>query len=263
MLVTANGEFGIARDGQSCRGMTLTMAILNIDRAVQLLTLRGMVGTRIMTTDLLGGRTKTVSGIKADLGQIGTGDLSSVIPLVRQAPGRLGRSGNSGNGTQEEGRHIHRPRLAQIVGMTRERLWPPRFHQGILPFRSKAVTPLGGIWIPRQSILSHLSRFLLVQTAVSRTTRLGTRRGSDPGVPVQYLSPGIPRGPRLRGREKTLLLGLVFRVTIIHPTLLGSPTRMALSGVAATTLHRLRGCLLDPCLPRLDPLLAIIVTPLA
>jgi hypothetical protein len=77
MLVIANGEFGIARDGQNRRGMISTTTILNIDRAVPLPTLT--VGTRIMTIDSLGGRTKIVSGIKVDLGQIGTDDLSSVI----------------------------------------------------------------------------------------------------------------------------------------------------------------------------------------
>lgn len=123
MLVTANGEFGIARDGQS-----LTTMILNINRAAPLLTPRGTVGTRITTTDHLGGRTKIASGTKVDLGRKGTGDLSSVIPpplLVQQAPGRLGRNakrGNCGNGVQEGGRRILRPRLAQIADMTRERL---------------------------------------------------------------------------------------------------------------------------------------------
>ena len=127
ILVIANEEFGIARDGQNHQGMIPTVTILNIDRVVPLLTLTGTVGTRTMTTDLLGGRAKIVSGIRADLGQLGTGDLSSVIPLLplaQPAPGRLERSvkrGNSGNGMPGGGRHILlRPRLVQIVGMTRE-----------------------------------------------------------------------------------------------------------------------------------------------
>ena len=129
MLVTANGVYGIARAGQNRRGMIPTMTILNIDRVVPLLTHRDTVGTRTMMTDPLGGRTRIVSGIKVDLGRIGTGDLSSVIPpppLLQQAPGRPGRNakrGNSGNGMQEGGRHILlRPYLVQIAGMTRERL---------------------------------------------------------------------------------------------------------------------------------------------
>jgi len=129
MLVTANGVCGIAHAGQTRRGMIPTMTTLNIDRVVPLLTCRDTVGTRIMTTDPLGGRTKIVSGTKVCLGRIGTGDLSSVIPpprLVQQAPGRPERSakrGNSGSGMQEGDRHILlRPRLVQIVGMTRERL---------------------------------------------------------------------------------------------------------------------------------------------
>ena len=129
MLVTANGVYGIAHAGQNRQGMIFTMTMLNIDRVVPLLTHRDTVGTRIMTIDLLGGRTRIVSGTKADLGQIGTGDLSSVIPpppLVQRVPGRPGRSakrGNSGNGMQEGGQHIlPRPCLVQIAGMTRERL---------------------------------------------------------------------------------------------------------------------------------------------
>lgn len=129
MLVTANGVYGIARAGQNRRGMIPTTTILNIDRVAPLLIHRDTVGTRITTTDPQGGRTKIVSGIKVDLGRIGTGDLSSVIlppPLVQQAPGRLGRSvkqGNSGNGMQEGGRRILlRPCLVQNVGMTRDHL---------------------------------------------------------------------------------------------------------------------------------------------
>lgn len=129
MLVIANEGFGIARDGQSRRGTTPTVMILDIDRVAPPPTLTGMAGTRIITIDPLGGRTKIASGIKADLGQIGTGDLSSVIPpllLAHQAPGRLGRSvkrGNNENGIQGEGQDtLLRPRLVQIVGMTRERL---------------------------------------------------------------------------------------------------------------------------------------------
>lgn len=104
MLVIANEEFGIARGGQIHQGMIPTVTILNIDRAVPLLTPTGTVGTRTMATDLLGGRAKIVSGIRVDLGQLGTGDLSSVIPLLllaQPAPGRLGRSvkrGSSENG---------------------------------------------------------------------------------------------------------------------------------------------------------------------
>lgn len=269
ILVIANGEFGIARDGQNLLGMIPTTTILNIGRAVPLLTLMGKVGTKIMTIDL-GGETRIASGIKADLGQIGTDDLSNVTPSLspaQQAPGRLERNvkrGNNGNGIQEGDRHtLLRLHLVQIVGMTRERLWLPRFHhRGILPLRSKVVIPLGGIWTHRQSILSHLSRFLLVRTAVSRTMRLGTHRGSDPGVRARCLSPGIPRGRLLRGRGKILLLDLVFRVTIIHPMILGKRTRADPSGVAVITLRRrLRGCLLDPCL-RLDPLLGIMDIPL-
>ena len=129
MLAIANGEFGIAHDGQNRRGMIPITMIPNIDRAVPFLTLTRTVGTRIMTTDLLGGRIKIDSGIKVDLGQIGIGDLSSVIlPLLlpHQTPGRLGRSvkrGTSGNGTQEGGqRTLLRPSLVQIVGTPRERL---------------------------------------------------------------------------------------------------------------------------------------------
>lgn len=83
MLVIANGEFGIARDGQNRREMIPTMTILNIDRVVPLLTLTATVGTRIMATGLLGGRIRIVSGIKMDLGQIGTDDISNVtLPLL-------------------------------------------------------------------------------------------------------------------------------------------------------------------------------------
>ena len=129
MLVTANGVYGIAHAGQNRQGMIPTMTILNIDRVVSLLTHRDTAATRITTTDLLDGRTKIVSGTKVDLGRIGTGDLSSVIPpppLAQQAPGRPGRSakrGNSGNGMQEGGRYILlRPCLVRIVGMTLGRL---------------------------------------------------------------------------------------------------------------------------------------------
>lgn len=94
--------------------------------------------------------------------------------------------------------------------------------------------------------------------------RLGIRRGSDLGVRAQCLSPGIPRGRRLKGKEKTLLLGLILRVTIIRPTLLGRRARMALLGVEVTTLrHCLQGWLLDPYLLLLDPLLDIMGIPLA
>jgi hypothetical protein len=126
-LVIANEEFGIARGGQNRRGMILIMTILNIDRAVPLLITTGTVGIRTITTDLQGGKTKIVNGIRADLGQTGIDDLSSVIlllPLARQTHGRLGRSvkrGNYGNGMQGGGRHILRPRLVQSVGMIRER----------------------------------------------------------------------------------------------------------------------------------------------
>lgn len=80
-FVIANGEFGIAHDGQNRPGMIPTMMIFNIDRAVLPLILTGTDGTRTATTDL-GGRTKIDSGIRVDLGQIGTGDLSSVILLL-------------------------------------------------------------------------------------------------------------------------------------------------------------------------------------
>jgi hypothetical protein len=221
-------------------------------------------------TDLLGGRTKIDNGIKVVLGQIGDDDLSSVILLLllaQQASGRLGRRvkrGNSGNGTQGGGRHTLLPRPAQIAGMTREHLFLPRFHRrGILPLRSKVVILLGGIWTRRQSTLSHLSRFLLVRTAVSRILRLGIHRESDLGVRAQCLSPGIHRGHLLRGREKTLLLDLVFQATIIRPLLLGRRIRMALLGVPTTTPHHcLRGCLLDRCLLHPDPLPDIMDIPL-
>ena len=125
-LVIASGGFGIARDGQNRRGMIPIMTILNIDRAVPLLITTGTVGTRTIATDLQGGKTKIVNGIRVDLGQIGIGDLSSVIlllPLAQQTHGKLGRSvkrGNCGNGMQEGDRHTLRPRLVQTVGMTRE-----------------------------------------------------------------------------------------------------------------------------------------------
>lgn len=270
MLVIANGEFGVARDGQNRRGTIPTVSTLNIDREVPLLTLTDMVGTRTMTIDLPDGRTKIDSGIKVVLGQIGNVDLSSVILLlllVQQASGRLGRSvkrGNSGNGTQGGGHHTLLPCPVQIVAMTRERLLLPRFHhRGILLLRSKVVIPLGGIWTHRQSTLSHLSRFLLVRTAVSRIMRLGIHRELDPGVQAQCLFPGIPRDHLLRGREKTLLLDLVLQATIIRPLLLGRRIRMALLGVITTTLrHCLRGYLLDRCLLHLDPLLDIMDIPL-
>jgi len=267
MLVISNGEFGVARDGQNRRGTIPTMSILNIDRVVPLLTLTDMVDIRTMTTDHLGGKTRNDSGIKVALGQIGNVVLSSVILLllVQPASGRLGRSvkrGNSGSGTQGEGRHILFPCLVQIVGMTRGHLLLPKFHKrDILLLRSKVVIPLGGIWTLRQSTLSHLSQFLLVRTAVSRIMRLGIHQGSDPGVRAQYPSPGIPRGHLLRGREKTLLLGLVLQATITRPLLLGRQIRMALLGAVTTTLrHFLRGCLLDRCLLHLDPLPDIMDT---
>lgn len=124
-FVIANEEFGIARDGQNPRGVIPIMTTLNIDRAAPLLITTGTVGTRTTTTDLQDGKTKTVNGIRADLGQIGIGDLSSVIlllPLAQQTHGRLGRSvkrGNCGSGMQGGGRHTLRPRLVQTVGMTR------------------------------------------------------------------------------------------------------------------------------------------------
>lgn len=94
---------------------------------------------------------------------------------------------------------------------------------------------------------------------MSRATRLGIHRESDPGVRAQCLSLGIRRGHRLRGREKTLLL--VLRVTIIHPSLLGKRIRTALLGMETATLHHYhRGCLLDPYILLLDPLLATMVT---
>lgn len=93
--------------------------------------------------------------------------------------------------------------------------------------------------------------------------RLDIRQGSDPGVRAQCPSPGIPRGRRLRGKEKTLALGLVFRVTTTRHTPLGMRTQMVW-GVAVTTLrHQLQGYLLDLCLLRLDPLLGIMDIPLA
>ena len=128
MPVIANGEYGIARDGQNRRGMIPTMAILSIDRAVLPLTLMDTVGTRTTTTGFPGGRTKIVTGIRVDLGQIGSDDLLSVILLLlleQQASGRLGRSakrGNNGSVMQGGGRHTLRPCLVQIAGMTREHL---------------------------------------------------------------------------------------------------------------------------------------------
>ena len=125
-LVIANEEFGIAHDGQNRRGMIPIMTILNIDRAALLLIITGIVGTRTIATDLQGGKTKIVNGIQADLGRIGTGDLSSVIlllPVAQQTHGRLGRNakrGNCGNGIQGGGRRILRPPLVQTVDMTRE-----------------------------------------------------------------------------------------------------------------------------------------------
>jgi len=164
---------------------------------------------------------------------------------------------------QEGGRHILRPRLAQTVGMTRERLWISRFHhRAILLLLLKVDILLDGIWTHRQYTLSHLFRFLLGQTTVSLILRLGIHRGSDPGAQARYLSPGTPQGHQLKGREKTLLLGSALRVTIIRPILLGKRTRMALLGATATTLHhRFRGCLLDLCLLRLYLLLAIMDIP--
>jgi hypothetical protein len=97
---------------------------------------------------------------------------------------------------------------------------------------------------------------------MSRTTRLGIHRESDPEVRAQCLSLGIRRGRRLRGREKTLLL--VLRVNIIHPALLGKRIRTTLLGMEQTTLHHcLRGCLLDPYPILLVPLLNIMDIPLA
>ena len=129
MLVIANGEFGIVRDGQNLQGTIPIMSIRNIDRVVLFLTLMDIAGTRTMATDLLGGRTKIDNGTRVDLGQIGNGDLSSVtlpLLLVQQMSGRLERSvkqGNRGNGMCGGGRHIlPLPYLAQIVGMTREHL---------------------------------------------------------------------------------------------------------------------------------------------
>jgi hypothetical protein len=125
-VVIANEEFGIARDGQNRRGMIPIMKIFNIDRAAPLLITTDTAGTRTITTDPQGGKAKIVNGIRAALGQIGIGDLSSVIlllPLALQTHGRLGRSvkrGNCGSGMQGGGQHILRPRLVQTVGMTRE-----------------------------------------------------------------------------------------------------------------------------------------------
>ena len=97
---------------------------------------------------------------------------------------------------------------------------------------------------------------------MSRTTRLGIHRESDPGVRAQCLYLGIRRGRRLRGREK--ILHLVLRVTIIRLSLLWKRIRTAPSGMEITTLyHCLRGCLLDPYLILLDPRLAIMDIPLA
>jgi len=123
------------------------------------------------------------------------------------------------------------------------------------------VIPLDGIWTPQRSTLSHLLRFLLGRTVMSRTTRLGIHPESDPGVRAQCLSLGIRRGRPLRGREKTL--PLVLRVTFIHPSLLVKRIRTAPLGMETTTPHHcLRGCLLDPYPILLDPLLAIIHIPL-
>lgn len=125
-LVIANEGFGIVRDGQNRQGTISIMTVLNIDRAVPLLITTVTVGTRTITTDLQDGKTRIVNGIRVDLGQIGIGDLSSVIlllPVTQQMHGRLGRSvkrGNCGNGMQGGGRYIHHPRLVQTVGMTRE-----------------------------------------------------------------------------------------------------------------------------------------------
>lgn len=256
--VIANEGFGIVRDGRS-QGVIPIMTILDIDRVVSLPTPMAMVGTRSMTTDLRDGTTKIISGVQTDLGQTGTGDLSSVtllLFLLRQTPGRLGknvRQGNSGNAMRGEGPHTPHPLLAQIVRMTQEDL--PRFHRrGILPLPPKAVILLGGIWIHQQSILSRPFQSLLARVLLCRVMHLGIHRGSDPGARVQFLSLGIRRGRRSRGREKTLFL--VLRVNTIHPTLLGKETRAAPLGVEPTILHHyLQGCLLDP--------LAIMDTPLA
>lgn len=124
------------------------------------------------------------------------------------------------------------------------------------------VIPLGGIWTPQRSTLSHLLRFLLGRTVMSRTTYLGIHRESDPGVQAQCLSLGIRRGRQLRGREKTL--PLLLRVTITHPSLLGRRIRTGPLGMETPTLHHyLRGCLLDLYLILLGPLLVIMDIPLA
>lgn len=126
-LVIASEEFGIARGGKIRRGMTPTMTILNIVRALPFLTLTGTAGTRTITTDPQGGTTK-INGVRVDLGQTETDDLSSVIPallLGHPTHGRLERNvkpGNYGNGMQGGDQRILRPRLAQTVGMPGEHL---------------------------------------------------------------------------------------------------------------------------------------------
>ena len=82
MFVIANEGFGIARGGKNQQEMIPIMWILHTDRAFLPLTLTDMVDTRTMTIGLPGGRTKNDNGIKVDLGQTGSDDLSSVILLL-------------------------------------------------------------------------------------------------------------------------------------------------------------------------------------